>query len=401
MDTLPVLDAIDQRILGSLLEKQVTVPASYPLSANALRLACNQTSSRDPVTDHDDRTLLEALKGLKERGLVRFVWTGAGSRVVKYHQLLDETLSLQPDERALLTVLLLRGPQSAGELRTRTERLHPFADKDAVTAVLTRLASLPTPLVRDLGVARGHQDTRWVHLLGPVPDAGGEPAASGPDRESVLAGGAADRDARVVAAWDAVAADWDELHADDLTRQPLERWLLERVADDAGSAPVLDLACGPGHVTAFLADAGATVSGLDASPAMIARAQQANPDLDFAVGDFRSLLRPRTAPAWGAVLALQCLHHLAPSELAPAVGEMARVLAPGGRLLLSVMVGDRVRPFTEFLSHPVDVTVVEHDAADVLAAVAASGLVDVEWYRRGALPHENGTDQLSVLARKP
>lgn len=133
MDPLPVLDALDQRILGSLLEKQVTVPASYPLSANALKAACNQSSSREPVTDHDDAALLAGLKSLKQRGLVRFVWAGKGSRVVKYHQTLDESVALGDDERALLTVLLLRGAQSAGELRARTERLHAFADKDAVT----------------------------------------------------------------------------------------------------------------------------------------------------------------------------------------------------------------------------------------------------------------------------
>ena len=132
MRELPVLDATDQRILGSLLEKQTTVPATYPLSANALVSACNQTSSRDPVTDLDQQFVERTAKSLKERGLLRIVWADTGRRTLKYHQILDEHLALEPDERALLTVLLLRGAQAPGELRTRTERLHGFADRGQV-----------------------------------------------------------------------------------------------------------------------------------------------------------------------------------------------------------------------------------------------------------------------------
>ena len=124
-----VLDAVDQRVLGSLLEKQRTVPASYPMTLNALQTACNQSSSRDPVVDYDQSLLTETLRSLKERGLVRVVWADRGPRTLKYHQLLDERLSLEEDERALLTVLLLRGPQAPGELKTRSERLHRFADR--------------------------------------------------------------------------------------------------------------------------------------------------------------------------------------------------------------------------------------------------------------------------------
>ena len=110
------------------------------MTLNALQTACNQSSSRDPVVDYDQPLLTETLRSLKERGLVRVVWADRGPRTLKYHQLLDERLALQPDERALITVLLLRGPQAPGELRTRTDRLHPFADRDAVEAVLRRLA---------------------------------------------------------------------------------------------------------------------------------------------------------------------------------------------------------------------------------------------------------------------
>jgi uncharacterized protein YceH (UPF0502 family)/catechol 2,3-dioxygenase-like lactoylglutathione lyase family enzyme len=163
---LPVLDPVDQRILGSLLEKQTTVPATYPLSANALTSACNQTSSRDPITDFDQQTVERAAKSLKERGLLRIVWSDTGRRTLKYHQILDEVLGLEPDERALLTVLLLRGAQAPGELRTRTERLHGFADRREVEECLSRMASRPQPLVRELERRAGQQDARWVHLLG-------------------------------------------------------------------------------------------------------------------------------------------------------------------------------------------------------------------------------------------
>ena len=207
METEIVLDAVEQRVLGSLLEKQRTVPASYPLTLNALRGACNQTSSRDPVSDYDDQVLQDTLRGLKERGLVRIVWADRGPRTLKYHQTLDEALSLQPDERALMTVLLLRGAQAPGELRTRTERLHPFADREQVEAALRRMASLPTPLVRELERRPGQQDRRWVHLLGAEPVEDVAPAAPAADLESVLAQGREARDARVVAAYDALADD--------------------------------------------------------------------------------------------------------------------------------------------------------------------------------------------------
>jgi uncharacterized protein YceH (UPF0502 family)/catechol 2,3-dioxygenase-like lactoylglutathione lyase family enzyme len=166
---LPVLDATDQRILGSLLEKQTTVPAAYPLSANALVSACNQTSSRDPVTDLDQQIVERTAKSLKERGLLRIVWSDTGRRrTLKYHQILDEHLALEPDERALLTVLLLRGAQAPGELRTRTERLHGFTDRGQVEESLRRMASRPQPLVRELERRSGQQDPRWIHLLGAV-----------------------------------------------------------------------------------------------------------------------------------------------------------------------------------------------------------------------------------------
>lgn len=395
---LPVLNAVEQRVLGCLLEKQRTVPASYPLSLNSLRLACNQTSSRDPVMDLSERDLQDAARALKDRGLLRLVWAGAGSRVVKYHQLLDEVLEPADDERALLTVLLLRGPQAPGELKTRTERLHPFADRADVEACLARMAAQEPPLVRELPLQRG-RDRRWIHLLGPVPtpDVGGEP--SGAEREAVLADGAAARDAKVLAAYEAAAAAYSEALLDELTEKPFDIWLLERIAAMA-KGPIMDLGCGPGQIAAFLADLDSDVHGLDASPAMIAQARANFADLDFAVGRFHQLLRPRDAAAWGAIVAWYAFVHLAPSELPGVLRSVATTLAPGGVLALALHLGDGIVHADELFGVPVDLDFVTHDRDQVLAAVGEAGLQVDEWYVRSPVPGEAQTVRLYVLASR-
>jgi uncharacterized protein YceH (UPF0502 family) len=395
---LPVLTAIEQRVLGSLLEKQHTVPASYPLSLNSLRLACNQTSSREPVMDLSERDLQDTARALKDRGLLRLVWAGAGSRVVKYHQLLDEVLDPADDERALLTVLLLRGPQSAGELKTRTERLHPFPDKESVEACLARMAAAAEPLVREVQVQHG-RDSRWVHLLGPVP-LGEQVATPAADREVVLADGAGARDAKVVAAYDAAAAAYSEALLDELTGKPFDIWLLERIAEDA-DGPIMDLGCGPGQIAAFLADTGAEVHGLDASPQMVAQAQANFSDLDFAVGRYDQLLRPRTAAAWGAIVAWYAFVHLAPSELAATLRTVGGTLRPGGTLAIALHLGDGIVHADELFGVAVDLDVVHHDRDEVLAAVTGAGLEVAEWYVRAPYAEEPQTIRLYVLARRP
>lgn len=396
---LPVLDAVEQRLLGSLLEKQKTVPASYPLSLNALRLACNQSSNRDPVMELSERELQDAARELKDRGLLRLVWAGAGSRVVKYHQRLDEALESPEDERALLTMLLLRGAQSAGELKTRTERLHPFADKAEVEACLARMASAAEPLVRQLQLQRG-RDVRWVHLLGPVELAEAAGPTPGAGLEGVLADGAASRDAKVVAAYDAAASAYSEAVLDELVDKPFDIWLLERVAASAGG-PIMDLGCGPGQIAAFLADTGAEVHGLDASAAMVEQARDNFADLDFGVGRFHQLLRPRDAAAWGAIVAWYAFVHLAPSELAPTLRTVGATLRPGGTLALAVHVGGRIVHTDDLFGVGVDLDFVHHDRDQVLAAVAASGLEVAEWYVRSPVPAEAQTERLYVLARRP
>lgn len=399
-ESRPQLSAVEQRVLGALLEKQRTVPASYPLTLNSLRSACNQASSRDPVTDYDDSLLQSTLKELRDRELVRPVWTGAGSRVVKFHQRLEEHLGVGGPEVAVLTVLLLRGPQSPGELRTRTARLHPFEDRTEVEATLRGLAELSEPLVVELQRRPGQQDRRWAHLLGPLPEAAPPPAPV--DRDAVIAEGADVRDARVRAGYDAAAAGYARELSDELSHKPFDCWLLDRVAAEATGGPVADVGTGPGHVAARLAESGASVVGVDLSPAMVDEARNRFPDLEFQVGDLANLLRPRAAAGWSAITAWYAFVHMATSELPAVIAGLARVLVPGGRLAFALHAGEEVHHVDELFGAPVDLEFVLHNPAEVVDAVTAAGLVDVEWYLRSPLPDvETPTERLYVVARRP
>jgi uncharacterized protein YceH (UPF0502 family) len=399
---LPVLELADQRILGSLMEKQTTVPASYPLTAKALRAACNQTSNREPVVDLDQQTVEQTARSLKERGLLRIVWSDTGRRTLKYHQILDELLGLEPDERALLTVLLLRGAQAPGELRTRTERLHPFADRGEVEACLHRMAGRPGPLVRELERRPGQQDHRWVHLLGPVADEYGSAAEAAVDRDAVIADGPEVRDAAVRSSYAAVATAYADHLVDELRDLPFESWLLDRVVAHAAGQPVVDVGSGPGHVTAYLAGGGADATGMDLSPEMVTEARRRFPGLSFEIGDLRRLSRPTTNPGWAAVLGWYSLIHLAASELPDAVAALVRPLAPGGWLVLGLHAGAEVRHLDEWFGHQVDLDVVLHEPAFVVGVVESAGLVDIEWYLRGPVTARDETTQrLYVVCRKP
>lgn len=160
---------VQLRVLGSLAEKEATVPDTYPMTRNGLVSACNQKNNREPVTDLDDATVQRALDELKGRGVVRFVHPSHGARSTKFRHVLDEALRLSPSELSLLSVLALRGPQTVNELRVRTERAHTFADNDAVDATLEDLAARDDPLVVHLPRHTGQKETRWMHLLaGPV-----------------------------------------------------------------------------------------------------------------------------------------------------------------------------------------------------------------------------------------
>ncbi len=400
------LDAMEQRILGALLEKQTTVPASYPLSVNGLRTACNQATSREPVTAYAETELEECCRRLKRRGLIRIVHADRGPRTLKYHQLLDEVLGLDAAERAIVTVLLLRGAQAPGELKTRTERLHPFADRDEVAARLAGLAGREVPLVRELDKRPGQHDRRWIHLLGPVPGADEEapaaPTASEVDRESVLRGGAEARDARIIATYNTVAGAYSDAFADELARKPFDRWLLDRLVATAGAAPVADVGTGPGHVAAYLREAGATdVVGFDRAPGMVAEARRRYagwPGLTFEPGEASSLPKPRLASGWGAIACWYGLVHHAPSEFPRLLRGMVRTLRPGGCLAFAVHAGDEVRHASEWLGHQVDVDFVLHDRDAVLRAARDAGLQRLEWYLRSPLAGvEVETERFYVL----
>ncbi|HUN79217.1 MAG TPA: YceH family protein [Solirubrobacteraceae bacterium] len=156
------LSAAEIRVLGALLEKQRTVPDQYPLSLNSLRLACNQSTNRDPVVQYDEATIRDALHRLERRGYTRLA-SGAGSRAAKYRHLLAERLPMAHDEQAVMCVLMLRGPQTPGELKQRTDRMHPFATLAEVHETLERL--IGRELVARLERQPGQKEERYLQLL--------------------------------------------------------------------------------------------------------------------------------------------------------------------------------------------------------------------------------------------
>lgn len=165
------LDEVQVRVLGALMEKEVATPEYYPLSLNALVNACNQKSNREPVVAYDEDTVETALDELRAKGLAARI-TGHDMRVPKHAHRLPEVINLGRREAAVLCVLMLRGPQTAGELRGRTERLYPFDDLEAVDACLTRLMEWqPEPLVVRLPRQVGYKEVRYAHLLSGEPPA--------------------------------------------------------------------------------------------------------------------------------------------------------------------------------------------------------------------------------------
>ncbi len=159
-----MLTPIEGRIVGVLLEKERTVPDQYPLSLNAVLLAANQSSNRDPVMSLDEREVEATLTELKSKGLVRFVHPTSGRGVTKFRQVVDERTGLEPEQVALLGVLLVRGPQTAAELRARAERLHAFSSLEEVERVLRSMSDGDDPLVQRLERLPGQSTNRWQQL---------------------------------------------------------------------------------------------------------------------------------------------------------------------------------------------------------------------------------------------
>ncbi|MHB0969058.1 MAG: YceH family protein [Thermoanaerobaculia bacterium] len=178
------LDPSELRVLGSLIEKQLTTPEYYPLTFNALTAACNQKTNREPVMELSERDLKDALIELQN---MKLVWEVLGGRVARWDQNLDKALGLDTQTKAILGLLLLRGPQTPGELRGRSERLAAFQSVQDVEDVLRRMASAATPLVQELPRRPGQKETRWTQLLGDVAPAedAGEPRAIPQPAESL------------------------------------------------------------------------------------------------------------------------------------------------------------------------------------------------------------------------
>jgi hypothetical protein len=201
------LDATETRVLGALLEKEITTPDYYPLSANALVNACNQKSNREPVVSYDDDTVEEALRSLRTKGLAMRV-TGEG-RVPKHEQRFTEKFNLGRREAALLCVLMLRGPQTVGELRGRSERLYAFDDLESVEGTLARLAEME--FVKKLPRRAGFKEQRWAQLLaGDVEEVGEEAAPAAAERGPQTVGELRDRIAQLEADFAALRHEFEE-----------------------------------------------------------------------------------------------------------------------------------------------------------------------------------------------
>lgn len=183
------LTPVEVRVVGSLLEKEVTTPDTYPLTLNALVAACNQSTGRAPVLRLEHREVEAAVRSLKDRGLVRFVHPSHGSRSEKYRHVVPDALELGEPERAVLCVLALRGPQTPGELKGRTDRLHTFAHLDDVQRALESLAERPEPLATRLPRRLGQKELRWAHLLCGEPqdvEEGDRPVAAPPRADRLV-----------------------------------------------------------------------------------------------------------------------------------------------------------------------------------------------------------------------
>jgi uncharacterized protein YceH (UPF0502 family) len=215
------LTPVQSRIVGCLIEKEMATPDNYPLTMNALLSACNQTSNRNPVTKLDEATVSNALLNLRSDNVVRIVYSRS-NRADKYRHVLDEIFAIETQHLALLSVLMLRGPQTAGELRTRTERLHTFASQDDVDTALRELAGRSEPLVARLERRPGQKESRWAHLVGT--DLGEVLAGDDDEDDEPTADGRPARIDRLAALEDAVAglrADLDRLerrHRELVTR---------------------------------------------------------------------------------------------------------------------------------------------------------------------------------------
>ncbi len=204
------LDEVEVRVLGALVEKQLATPDYYPLTLNALMHACNQLSNRDPVVAYDEQTVERAVDSLRGKNLA-YVFYGSESRVPKYKHVMAEIFHLSPPELAAMCVLMLRGPQTVGEVRGRTGRLHNFADLAEVEATLDELSKKDEPLVTKLPRQAGRKDARYAHLLGGMPTVEEESEEKRTGARVRVAGADGERVARLEAEVEAMRGEIAEL----------------------------------------------------------------------------------------------------------------------------------------------------------------------------------------------
>ena len=182
--TIPVLDDTELRVLGALMEKCRTTPDYYPMTLNGLTTACNQKTSRKPVVEYDEETVILALDSLKKRGLISTA-TGGSSRAVKYKHNFAIVFPVVPAEVAVICLLILRGPQTPGEINTNSGRLYEFETLDEVQEVLEKLSQPETPFVQQLPKRAGQKEVRYVHLLGGTPVITDDDEPNEPTRRNV------------------------------------------------------------------------------------------------------------------------------------------------------------------------------------------------------------------------
>lgn len=179
-----ILDSVEQRVLGALMEKSMTTPDYYPMTLNGLTTACNQKTARKPVVEYDEETVIIALNSLKKKGLVA-TETGGTSRSVKYRHTFAVIFRTDPAENAAIGLLLLRGPQTAGEINTNSGRMYEFDSLEEVQQTLENLAALEFPLVTQLARKAGQKEARFAHVLGELPQQDDEDLPQEPARKSV------------------------------------------------------------------------------------------------------------------------------------------------------------------------------------------------------------------------
>lgn len=315
MDVPRDLTPQEVRVLGCLVEKEATTPDNYPLTLNSLRNACNQSTSRDPVVDYGELEIEQALKSLRERGLTRTVHS-TSNRATKFRHVLPDALGLDAAETAVLSVLMLRGAQTLGEIKGRTERQHTFESIEACQEVLQALAARSEPLVVQLARQPGQKDARWIHLLTPI----AEPSASAAgDRPGDRSAPGRPAELPVDPYGEATAEFYDLLAGhqwEDVALQLLD--LLDAV--DVAVGPVVDVGAGTGIGLSAIRDAapGAQIWAIEPSSAMRAALHARlndEPALRAAVTVVPSAFgEARLPPTACALLACASFGHLAAGE---------------------------------------------------------------------------------------